>query len=155
MSQHTHFVRFMKGYSPAFFYYSIRGYWTWILFYYYKLVNWPTWKGFVCMNIKSGYLFISLSPPLSLFSAKSHHGWTKCTVEECETPFPCGAPLFFPDKREALLCTGLCKWRRGECPSALYHTRSRSTNTTGFGFYFQYKLGALFPVEISLRSPII
>lgn len=58
--------------------------------------------------------------PSWLLIAKPHNGRTQCTPEECETSFPCGAPLFFPDQRKTLLCTGLCKWRRGKYLSVLF-----------------------------------
>lgn len=64
-----------------------------------------------CLSVQLFFVFFSVFPP----SAKEHNGREKRAAEESETSVSGSAPLLLPDPREALLCAGLCKWRRGMC----------------------------------------
>lgn len=70
---------------------------------------------------------------LALFnSAKAHHGWAQRTDEEHPAPLPGGAALLLPDYRQAVLCSRLCQWWRGEFPS---HIALKKKKVTSLGVF--------------------
>lgn len=45
--------------------------------------------------------------------SKTHHGRAECIVEECHTSVPSWSSLLLSNSRQALLCSRLREWRRG------------------------------------------
>lgn len=84
---------------------------SYVHFKFYSEIKW--FKAFLSKNMeqKSSRTYFSPFPSL----AKEHHGREKRAAEEPQTPVSGSASLLVSDCREALLCPGLCKWRRGTC----------------------------------------
>lgn len=69
---------------------------------------------FVVSVCPSVCLFFCLTVSVGCVSAaKACDGWKECAAEGSKTSIPGGAAFLLPDAKDALLCPGLCKRRRG------------------------------------------